>query len=145
MLFHSFKNRVVFDNMIRKNIIDLIKYFIVALVAAIVNIGMLYVFTDLCAISYLISNVFAFILGLITNYTLSKLFVFKNDKLNKMIEFIIYALIGVIGLGIDTLSLWVFTSKLNIYYLISKIIATGVTFIWNFGARKLLYAMINKE
>jgi putative flippase GtrA len=129
----------------KKLIIDLFKYFGVAIVAAIVNIGMLYVLTDLFHINYLISNIVAFILGLITNYVLSKKYVFKESKLNKILEFIIYAVIGVIGLGIDTFFLWLFTSKIGLYYMLSKIITTGITFIWNFGARKLVYYITNKE
>ena len=129
----------------KKLIIDLFKYFGVAIVAAMVNIGMLYVFTDLCHINYLISNVVAFIFGLITNYVLSKKYVFKESKLNKILEFIIYAVIGIIGLGIDTFFLWLFTSKIGIYYMLSKIITTGITFVWNFSARKIVYYITNKE
>ena len=129
----------------KKNFVDLIKYFGVAIVAAIVNIGMLYVFTDWFYINYLISNILSFTLGLIINYVLSKKFVFKESKLNKILEFIIYAVIGIIGLGIDTLVLWLFTSKLKIYYILSKIISTGITFIWNFSVRKIVYYITNKE
>lgn len=129
----------------KKLIIDLFKYFGVAIVAAMVNIGMLYVLTDLCHINYLISNVVAFIFGLITNYVLSKKYVFKESKLNKILEFIIYAVIGIIGLGIDTFFLWLFTSKIGIYYMLSKIITTGITFVWNFSARKIVYYITNKE
>ena len=129
----------------KKIILDLIKYFGVAIVAALVNIGMLYVFTDLFYINYLISNILSFTLGLLVNYVLSKKFVFKESKMNKILEFIIYAVIGSIGLGIDTLVLWLFTSKFKIYYLLSKIISTGVTFIWNFSARKIVYFITNKE
>ena len=50
--------------------------------------------------------------------------------------------IGVIGLGLDTLFVWIFTDSLKIYYMLSKIISTILVFIWNFGARKLLYKII---
>ncbi len=128
----------------KKIIVDLIKYFGVAIVAAIVNIGMLYVFTDLCQLNYLISNIISFILGLITNYCLSKKYVFKESSLNKTIEFIVYAVIGIIGLGIDTVFFWLFTSKIGIYYMLSKIITTGLTFLWNFTARKYIYYITKK-
>ena len=125
--------------------LNLFKYFAVAIVAAIVNIGMLYFFTDVCGINYLISNIFAFSLGLFTNYILCKKYVFKNSNLNKPVEFLIYAIIGVIGLCIDTFFLFFFTSKLKIYYMLSKIISTVITFFWNYFARKVFYSIINKE
>lgn len=125
--------------------IQFIRYFFVGGIAAVVNIGSLFVFTDLFDINYIISNIFAFILGLMTNYCLSKKFVFTNDNsMNKVFEFITYAVIGVLGLGIDTLMLWIFTNKFKIYYMISKIISTMITFIWNFVARKLLYKIFDK-
>ena len=112
-------------------------------IAAIVNIGMLYVFTDLFKIYYIISNILAFILGLVVNYLLSKKFVFQEKtSITKKKEFIIYAIIGVIGLGIDTILVWLFTSLCSIYYLLSKVISTLLVFIWNFVARKILYKVV---
>lgn len=124
--------------------IQFLRYIFVGGIAAVVNIGALYIFTDLFHLYYLLSNIFGFILGLITNYLLSKVLVFaKEQKFNKVIEFTIYAIIGVIGLGLDTLFLWIFTSW-GLYYLLSKIISTALVFIWNFGARKVLYIIAGK-
>lgn len=124
-------------------ILQFIRYFFVGGVAAVVNIGMLYVFTDLCHIYYLVSNVISFILGLIVNYILSKKLVFQDETtISKTKEFLIYAIIGVVGLGIDTLLIGLFTSVMNIYYMLSKILSTMIVFVWNFGARKVLYKII---
>ena len=125
--------------------IQFFRYLFVGGFSAVVNIGSLYIFKELLSIYYLIANVLGFTLGLITNYLLSKCLVFsKENNMNRIIEFITYAIIGVIGLGLDTLFLWIFTEKMNIYYLISKIVATGLVFIWNFSARKCLYIIANK-
>ena len=111
--------------------IQFLRYIFVGGIAAVVNIGALYIFTDVFHLYYLVSNIFGFILGLITNYLLSKVLVFaKEKKFNKIIEFTIYAIIGVIGFGL--------------YYFLSKIISTALVFIWNFGARKVLYIIAGK-
>ena len=125
-----------------KTLIQFIRYIFVGGIAAVVNIGMLYVFTDIFKIHYLISNILAFILGLIVNYTLSKKLVFQDKKVNKKKEFIIYALIGVIGLLFDTLFMFIFTSSIKVYYMLSKIISTILVFIWNFIARKIFYKIM---
>lgn len=132
-------------NKLKKLLLDFIKYFGVGIIAALVNILCLYIFTEIFKINYLIANIISFTLGLITNYVLSKKYVFKNNKLNRLLEFIIYAIIGIIGLVIDTTSLWIFTSQFQIHYMISKIISTGITFIWNFSARKILYYFIDRH
>ena len=133
--------KILENNLIKQ----FIKYFGVAIVAFIVNYVSLYIFSDIFKINYIISNIISFIFGLIVNYVLSKKYVFKSEKLNKKTEFIIYAFIGVIGLFIDTAVLWFFTDKMHIYHMISKIISTGITFIWNFGARKILYYLIDRK
>ncbi len=124
--------------------IQLFRYLFVGGFAAVVNIGALYIFTEVFNLYYLISNVLGFILGLITNYLLSKWLVFaKESQVNKALEFFIYALIGVVGLGFDTLFMWLFTSA-GLYYMISKVISTVLVFIWNFFARKGLYFIVGK-
>ena len=137
----DFKN--LFRTKTNNTCLQFFRYLFVGGFAAVVNVGMLYIFTDICHIYYIISNVLAFILGLLTNYILSKKFVFQDDvSINKYKEFIIYAIIGVIGLGIDTLFVWIFTDLIMVYYIVSKIISTAIVFIWNFGARKTLYKII---
>ena len=121
-------------------IIQFIRYFFVGGIAAVVNIGVLYLLVDIFCINYIVANVISFICGLFVNYILSKKFVFTNDNsMNKIFEIFMYMIIGVLGLLFDTFMLWIFTSKLDIYYMISKIISTMLTFIWNFIARKILY------
>ena len=48
--------------------IQFLRYIFVGGIAAVVNIGALYIFTDVFHLYYLVSNIFGFILGLITNY-----------------------------------------------------------------------------
>lgn len=126
--------------------IQFLRYVFVGGVAAVVNIGSLFVLKEFLHMHYLLANIVGFVLGLITNYLLSKWLVFaKENSMNKVVEFITYAVIGVIGLGLDTLFMWVFTDKIHLYFMISKIIATGLVFIWNFAARKILYKVTNKS
>ena len=126
-------------------LIQLFRYFFVGGTAAVVNILFLFVFTDVLHLYYLFSNVISFIFGLITNYALSKKFIFKADVGSKSLEFTVYGLIGVIGLIFDTGLLYLFTSFLGCYYLISKIFSTIIVFLWNFAARKLLYVIWGKK
>ena len=139
----KFNIKKLFKEKTDNTFIQFFRYLFVGGFAAIVNIGMLYVFTDLCNIYYIISNILSFILGLIVNYLLSKKFVFQEEtNISRTKEFIIYAIIGVIGLGIDTVFVWLFTDVFKIHYMISKLVSTAIVFIWNFGARKVLYKII---
>ncbi len=142
MNLKKYFNKLFIDKT-NNTIIQFFRYIFVGGIAAVVNIGMLYIFTDIFKIYYLLSNVFSFSLGLIVNYILSKKFVFQDEKaISKSKEFIIYAIIGVLGLIIDTLLVGLMTSILGLYYMLSKIISTIIVFIWNFGARKIFYKII---
>ena len=125
--------------------IQFFRYMFVGGFAAVVNIGFLYIFKEFAHFHYLVANILGFVLGLIANYIFSKILVFAKEKsINKVMEILIYTLISIIGLGIDTFFMWLFTSKLSFYYMLSKIISTGLAFIWNFFSKKVLYIMINK-
>ena len=47
------------------------------------------------------------------------------------------------GLGLNNLLLYLFTDKLNIHYMISKLLTTALVMVWNFGARKVI--LFNKK
>ena len=136
----------LFINKTTNTFLQFFRYIFVGGIAAVCNILSLLLFTEITKIYYIISSILGFIIGLIVNYTLSKLLVFTNEKFNnKKKEFINYTFIGIIGLAIDTLFMYVFTSIFSIYYLLSKILSTIITFVWNFTARKLMYFMERKN
>lgn len=118
--------------------VQFFRYIFVGGVAFLVDFASLYILTDYFGIFYLTSAAIAFILGLITNYMLSINWVFNRRTLsNKTMEFTVFALIGIIGLGLNELFIWVFTAELNFYYLMSKILAAIIILFWNFFARKI--------
>ena len=101
--------------------------------------GFLFLLTEVFGIHYLLSATISFILGLITNYLLSVVWVFNNRKLaNRWAEFGVFAIIGVIGLGLNALIMYLCTDKIGIHYMLSKIISTVIVFFWNFFARKII-------
>jgi len=124
--------------------IQFVRYIFVGGIAAVVNIGLLFVLTSIFDIYYIISNVVAFIAGLTVNYFLTKKLVFTSKtRINSKLEYCIYGIIGIAGLIIDTTILWFLTSKIGIFYLLSKVISTLIVFAWNFSARKLLYMKVD--
>ena len=122
-----------------KTHIQLFRYLFVGGAAFIVDFLSLFILTDFFGIYYLISAAIAFILGLIANYFLSISWVFNKRKLkNRHFEFGVFAVIGIIGLGFNEIFIWFFTQDLQIYYLLSKILAAVIILFWNFLARKFI-------
>jgi putative flippase GtrA len=120
-----------------RTIIQLFRYVFVGGAAFIVDFGSLFVLTDFFGVYYLVSAAIAFILGLIVNYMLSISWVFNNRKLDSStLEFGVFSLIGIVGLGLNEVFIWFFTAEVGFYYLISKIISAIIVLFWNFFARK---------
>ena len=97
-----------------------------------------------------VANSLSFIAGLAVNYVISTFWIFKNSKVdNKLVEFISFAAIGVVGLlitiGITKLfELWL-GDKTSLFQIIAKLVATAVSFLWNYFARKILLYSKKKE
>ena len=123
---------------------QLFRYAFVGGLAFIVDYGSLWFLTEVCGLHYLLSAAIAFILGLTCNYLLSTAWVFSGRSLeNRWAEFAVFALIGVVGLGLNELIMWVGTDKLHLHYMLSKIVSTAIVFFWNFFARKFI--LFNKQ
>jgi putative flippase GtrA len=123
----------------RMFISQLVKYGIAGFVAFIVDVSILYTLTEYAGINYLVSAVFAFSVGMVIVYLLSVQWVFKKRKFkNRHHEFWIFVLIGIVGLVLNELIIFLFTEYFAFYYLISKVIATVIVYFWNFFNRKYL-------
>lgn len=119
--------------------VQLVRYTMVGGIAFIVDFTALYLLTEIANIYYLISAAIAFLLGLATNYSLSIVWVFNKRAIkNKSLEFGLFMLIGVVGLGLNQIFLWSFTEYAGLHYLTAKIVATVFIYLWNFLARKFI-------
>jgi putative flippase GtrA len=129
----------VFRGDAKSTLVQLFRYIWVGGLAFLVDYGSLYVLTEYLGVDYLVSAALAFILGLVVNYLLSTLWVFPESRLsNKMAEFTIFASIGLVGLLLNEVIMYLCCEVLDFHYMISKLCSTGVVFFWNFFGRKLI-------
>ncbi len=118
---------------------QLFRYVIVGGIAFVVDYGLLFVLTEYLHFHYLVSATISFIAGLIVNYAISTSWIFRHSKLeNKWMEFLIYSLIGVVGLLVNNGMLYLLTDYLHIHYMFSKLITAAVVMVWNFVGRKVI-------
>lgn len=119
-------------------IIQFVKYIFVGGIAFLFDFGTLYILTEYGGLHYLASAVVAFIIGLNVNYFLAKFLVFKDSKItNIKKEYFYVVCISLSALLLNQVLLFIFTDKLGIYYLNSKIITTIILLFYNFIIRKV--------
>jgi len=127
----------LFIHKTQNSYVQLFRYGFVSVVAASVNLGGLVILKQYAHVDYLLAATLSFVVGLITNYILSALWVFHSSKLDKRShELLLFTLIGLVGLGLNDLILWTLTSGFGLFYVLSWIVATAIVYFWNFGIRK---------
>lgn len=118
---------------------QIVKFGFTGGISFIVDYSVLVFLTEILGLNYLVSNCLSFIISVIVNYILSMKFVFKSVNNNKVFDFIIFIVLSIIGLGLNSLIMFICTDYIGIYYMISKIGATDVVMVFNFISRKVVY------
>lgn len=123
----------------KKLIGQIMKFGVVGVLCFGIDYGLMIFLTEVCGIRYLESSGISFSVSVLVNYTLSLKFVFETDKgNNKIVEFLVFIILSVIGLGINQALMWVCVDKLYVHYMVSKIGVTGVVMVYNFVTRKMV-------
>lgn len=122
----------------QNNLNEFIKYCLVGGCATIVDWGIYTLLFLYVRLNYLVATGFGFVLGLITNFVLSKKFVFTQESKYEH-EFTIYGVIGIIGLLFTSILMFVFVDILSVNALIARVVTTVIVLFWNYIARKMLY------
>ena len=118
-------------------ILQLIKFGIVGVIAAFVDVGVLVMLKEFLHIEVLIASMISFCVSVIANYLLSMSFVFKSKGQGKLKEFIIFVVLSIGGLCLNQLILWIGVKFTSVYYLIVKFLAMVIVPIYNFITRKI--------
>jgi putative flippase GtrA len=120
-------------------VVEAIKYLFVGGICTVLDFFLLFVLKDYFSVNYVIASIISFSASVILNYFLCTLWIFKTRIIkNRYGEFMIYVIISVVGLFINTGLIWLFTEILGTPVLFSKVLGTPIVLIWNFFGRKYL-------
>lgn len=97
---------------------------------------LLYVFTEILGIYYLISSAMAFTIAVIVNYFLCIHWVFQGKTNTSVKSRIVFIGSSIVGLGINQACMWFFVEFMAIYYLVAKVLSTGIVTAWNYVMKK---------
>jgi putative flippase GtrA len=110
----------------------------IGMMAMLLDFLILYLFVEFVKMNYLVSVILAFIIAAIFNFFAQKKFTFKDKNKNYFYQLSFFGLIGVIGMGINVVVVFVSVHFFGLWYMSGKLIATVIAFIWNFFANKLI-------
>lgn len=132
------KVALVTPNRFTRLIAEMFMYGFVSVFALVVDVGLLYLLVEKAGMHHIVAASLSFTGGLIVNYCLARAFVFRNGRLPMRQEFTWYALIGVIGLGLNDLIIYLLVS-LQVWYMYAKAVSVALVFFFNFFSRRRLF------
>ena len=127
-------------NISKRLIAAFFRYAIAGGIGFVLDYGVLTICYEVLGLHYLVASVTGFVAGMVFVYLCSNKWVFATRSMadKAWLEFAIFAIIGVVGLGLTVLMMWIFVEVFKIYPLISKLFTTALVLLWNFFARKII-------
>lgn len=116
--------------------VEFSRYFVVSLLALAVDVAVLLAAARV--MHYLLAATLGFALGSVVSYLLATRWAFRRRRLGDRAhaEFAVYALVGVVGLGINDLVMFLAVGSAGLPLLAGKLVAAGITFLFAYAARK---------
>lgn len=115
----------------------MVRYFLVGGIAAVVDISIFSIFAKVLGYNYIFIGAISFTVATFVNYILSIRFVFQSCvRYTKRSEVIVVYAVSAAGLLINLIVLYLCIGIFHVEKIISKVIATGIVFFWNYFIRK---------
>jgi putative flippase GtrA len=89
-------------------------------------------------LDYMVATLFSFTAGSGLNYLLSILWIFESERSKRKVEFSLFLAISFIGLGLNSLGMYLFTSVAGWFFLYSRIASAAIVFLFNYFCKKYL-------
>ncbi|MCD6180365.1 MAG: GtrA family protein [Bacteroidales bacterium] len=111
-----------------------IKFVLVGFSGLFIDFGFTYLFKEKVKLQKYLSNALGFTLAASSNYLFNRIWTFQSENPQILVEYSQFLLISLIGLGLNTLVLWLIVNKMHWNFYLSKLFAIGFVTIWNFLA-----------
>ena len=109
----------------------LIRFLLAGAAATMLQYLVLITLVELASANAVWASATGFVSGAILNYAINYKYTYDSD-LPHSSSFPKFAVTAAIGLTINTTSMYVLFEKAQIFYVVSQILATILTLIWNF-------------
>lgn len=114
-----------------------LKFAAVGLISFAIDWGLLIALVELAHMSIFWATTVSFLTSVIVNYVLSLNFVFEHrEGMSRKKEFTVFAILSIVGLGLNDFYMFVGVGLLNIGYQAMKAISTFLVTWYNYFSRR---------
>lgn len=123
-----------------------LKFGVVGVLATVIDFGVLVLLHELAGVNPVPAAAASFLVSLVFNYLASMRFVFtRREDLSRSREFVAFVALSAVGLALNELIMWggehAFVAlgvdyASGPYYVLVKVLATGIVMVWNFWSRR---------
>ncbi|PAS94851.1 MAG: hypothetical protein CGU28_13440 [Candidatus Dactylopiibacterium carminicum] len=117
--------------------LEFLRYLMVGGLAFLVDYGVLWLVHSALGWHYQLATLLGFCAGLFTNYLLCVAWVWRGTKATTLRDFAIFTTIGIGGLLLTVLLMWLSVSVAKLAPELAKPFIAGIVLLWNFGLRRL--------
>lgn len=122
-----------------KILVQFMRYGLIGGLAFVVDFATLLGLTELAHFHYLVAATVGFLLGLMVNYVLATRWVFDYRRISsRRVEFLLFGVVGLVGLVLNNLGLYIMAGVFGLDYRIAKLITAALVLIFNFSVRRVL-------
>jgi putative flippase GtrA len=119
-------------------LLKFLKFGLVGFSGVFVDFGITYLTKEKLHVPKYLANAIGFTTAATTNYILNRIWTFESSNPEIGWEYTQFLTISLIGLGINTLILWLLVSRFKMNFYLAKIFAIAVVTIWNFLANNYI-------
>lgn len=112
----------------------MIRFALVGISGILVDFSVTWLFKENLKLNKFVANGIGFLTAVSTNYLLNRWWTFENTNPRVFNQFMIFLMVSLAGLGFNTLVVYYFHKIKKQPFYLSKAIAIGVVFCWNFVA-----------
>jgi len=116
---------------------QLIKFALVGITGMGLDFGTTWLLKEKVKINKFVANACGFSIAVVNNFILNKYWTFDNQNPIATEQFVKFLVISIVGLGINSLLLFILLKKIKGNFYLVKMAVIGLVFFWNFSANYL--------
>ncbi|MFN0036135.1 MAG: GtrA family protein [Saprospiraceae bacterium] len=114
--------------------VKFLKFGIVGASGVAVDFGVTWLLKEHLRLNKYAANSAGFACAVLSNYALNRWWTFHSADPNVGTQFAKFAVVALVGLGMNNAIIYFLSERRGVKFYPSKLVATGVVMLWNFGA-----------